>query len=219
VAEEGLSDRRPIGARKAGWSKQIASILAAAGVTPNQISIFGVIASGLCAACLCLSPHSHGAIRVMLLLIAAGTVPLRAACNMLDGMVAVEFGKRTKSGIVFNELPDRVSDALILVGAGYASSLAWAPTLGWLAALLAVTTAYVRVLGGLAGGGQDFSGVMAKQQRMAVMTIAILISLFDPLWGGHYGYPIVGGLALVVAGCAITILQRTRRLLWRLEGR
>ena len=50
-------------------------------------------------------------------------------------MVAVEGGRRTKSGEVFNDLPDRLSDPLILVGAGYALPYAWGPQLGWAAGL------------------------------------------------------------------------------------
>ena len=39
---------------------------------------------------------------------------------MLDGMVAIEGGRQTKSGEIFNDLPDRIADALIFVCAGYA---------------------------------------------------------------------------------------------------
>ena len=50
-------------------------------------------------------------------------------------MVAVEGGFRTKTGELFNEFPDRVSDTLVLLGAGYAGA-PYGPTLGWAAALL-----------------------------------------------------------------------------------
>lgn len=70
----------------------------------------------------------------------------RLICNLLDGMVAVEGGLRSPVGAVFNDLPDRVSDSLILIGAGYglAGFITYAPQLGWAAALMAVMTAYVR---------------------------------------------------------------------------
>lgn len=66
--------------------------------------------------------------------------------------------------------------ALILVAAGYAAGIAW---LGWLAALLAVTTAYVRLLGGSLAVPQDFGGVMAKQHRMAVLTGALVLQAVE----------------------------------------
>jgi phosphatidylglycerophosphate synthase len=76
---------------------------------------------------------------------------------MFDGMVAVEGGFKTKSGEIYNELPDRFADVLILAGAGY--SLPSSPllqTLGWMAAALAVITAYVRAMGVAAGTAQYF---------------------------------------------------------------
>lgn len=51
-----------------------------------------------------------------------------------------------------NEFPDRIADTLPLVPLGYAAGLPW---LGWLAALLAALTAYVRVFGGALGLAQD----------------------------------------------------------------
>src|SRR5260370_23846239 len=99
---------------------------------------------------------------------------------MLDGMVGVEGGLQTKSGEVFNDLPDRIADALIFIGAGHAvHTLPYGMELGWIAALLAVFTAYVRMLGGAAGLAQSFAGPMAKQQRMALMTGACLLSIFE----------------------------------------
>ena len=89
----------------------------------------------------------------------AACVQLRLLCNLLDGMVAIEGGKSTSTGALFNEIPDRIADPLFLVPLGYAVGYWW---LGWLAALLAVLTAYVRVLGGALGQQQDFGGLLPK---------------------------------------------------------
>src|SRR4029453_6658606 len=97
--------------------------------------------------------------------------------NMLDGMVAVEGGKGGPTGDLWNEAPDRVADAAILVGAGFATGTT--PLLGFGAALMAVFVAYVRALGASVGAGQIFLGPQAKPQRMAVMTVAcLLLTLF-----------------------------------------
>ncbi len=80
-------------------------------------------------------------------------------------MVAIEGGKKSKVGVLYNEVPDRVADSLFIVALGYAIGTPW---LGWLAALAAAVTAYIRVLGGTFGLAQDFRGPMAKQHRMAV---------------------------------------------------
>ena len=51
-----------------------------------------------------------------------------------------------------------------------------APALGWAAATAAVFTAYVRLLGGSLGQVQRFTGPLAKQHRMALLTGACLLS-------------------------------------------
>src|SRR5438132_145918 len=53
--------------------------------------------------------------------IAAALVQFRLACNMLDGMVAVESGVASPVGELYNEIPDRISDAAALIGLGYAA--------------------------------------------------------------------------------------------------
>ncbi|MFT8209500.1 MAG: lysophospholipid acyltransferase family protein [Symbiopectobacterium sp.] len=58
---------------------------------------------------------------------------------------------------------------MLLLGVGYGVLLfPYAPLLGWGAALLALATAYIRLLGGTCGLVQRFSGPMAKQHRMAL---------------------------------------------------
>ena len=105
-------------------------------------------------------------------------------CNLLDGMVAIEGSKSTATGALFNEIPDRLADPLFLVPLGYASGYPW---LGWLAALLAVLTAYVRVLGGTLGQPQDFDGILPKQRRMAVLTGALLVHAIEDALCGAAG--------------------------------
>src|SRR6478672_1892595 len=47
-------------------------------------------------------------------------VQLRLLANLLDGMVAVASNRTSKLGELFNEFPDRLSDAATLIGLGYA---------------------------------------------------------------------------------------------------
>jgi phosphatidylglycerophosphate synthase len=94
-------------------------------------------------------------------------------------MVALESGKASPVGELYNEVPDRVSDAAICIGAGYAVS--GLPELGYLAACVALFVAYVRAEGKVAGAPQDFCGPMAKQQRMFVLTVVALYYALAPL--------------------------------------
>jgi len=145
--------RRPVAARRSGWAIALAAWLARRGVRPNAISVGSLIAAVVAGACLLLAGRAEPAWRVALLILAAGLIQLRLLCNLLDGMVAIEGGLGTKRGPVFNELPDRLSDSIVLVCTGYfVGAPAWAPVLGWCAALLAVLTAYVRALAGSLGG-------------------------------------------------------------------
>lgn len=126
--------------------------------------------AGLAGICLVLGARAVLPWHIALLVIAAGLIELRLLCNLMDGMMAVEGGLGTKAGPILNELPDRFSDGMFLVCAGYAvTGPAWGADLGWAAVLLAVLTAYVRALAGSLGATQDFGGPMAKQQRMQVL--------------------------------------------------
>ncbi|HEY2951154.1 MAG TPA: CDP-alcohol phosphatidyltransferase family protein [Verrucomicrobiae bacterium] len=148
---------------------------------------------------------------------AALLMQLRLLCNLFDGMVAIEGGFKTKSGEIFNELPDRFADTFILVGAGYSlASSDWMPLLGWFGAVLAVLTAYVRVLGASAGAAQQFCGPMAKQHRMAVMTLACVASAV--LAWLNVEFPLIPwALALIATGCVVTVFRRAYRIVRILE--
>jgi phosphatidylglycerophosphate synthase len=204
-----LDNRRPLAVRERGLAKKTAHWLSQKNITPNQISIASVVFATAAAACLLWLPHATPAIAWQLPILAALFIQARLLCNLFDGMVAVEGGKKTASGELFNDIPDRIADPLILVAAGYAITLvAWGDTLGWCAGLLAVMTAYVRTLCASAGAPVDFRGPMAKQHRMALMTAACLLTSVEA-YLELPGYSLVVVLALIVAGGVITVYRRT----------
>jgi phosphatidylglycerophosphate synthase len=144
---------------------------------------------------------------------------LRLLCNLFDGMVAIEGGFKTKAGELYNELPDRFSDAFIFIGAGYSSpEFKWMSALGWTAAVLSLITAYTRALGAGMGAGQQFLGPMAKQQRMATMTVACAVGALAPAWP-ILAKTIALALGLVAAGCLVTIFRRCRRIAREMESK
>jgi phosphatidylglycerophosphate synthase len=211
--------RRPLATRERGWAKALARALDRAGVAPNVISIASLgfaLAAGFS---IWWSSETSGVARVVALLAGAGLIQLRLLCNMLDGMVAVEGGHQTPLGEMFNDMPDRFADLAILLGAGYSlSAFPWGIQLGWLAGALAVLTAYVRLLGGALGTRQSFAGPMAKPQRMAVLTLACVLSTLEPLWGWH-GQTLACALVLVAAGSLVTIVRRTAVIAAELQAR
>lgn len=205
--------RRELTTRSAAWPRALARRLAQAGVRPNGVSIAGVAVAALAGAAFVLAPSRHAAGRAGLLVVAAAAIQLRLLCNLLDGMLAVEERLKTSTGEIFNDLPDRVADVLILVAAGYSiGSLNHGPALGWSAALLAVLTAYVRVLGGSLGLTQHFVGPMAKQHRMFTLTVSAILAAFE----AFFSLPpraMAAGLITIVAGSLATVVRRTQLML------
>jgi phosphatidylglycerophosphate synthase len=190
-----------------------------AGVRPNQVSVMGMAFAAIAAVCLILAGRSEDGTRMALLVMAAAAMPLRLLCNVLDGKLAVEFGLKTPSGAIFNELPDRLSDPLILVGAGYAiGDAAWAPDLGWAAAVTALLTAYVRILGVAAGAGWHFEGPMTKPRRMYVLVAACLLSAVEAAAGWPQGRVMTAALILIIVGGVVTVVRRLQSIATALEA-
>jgi phosphatidylglycerophosphate synthase len=216
---EMTSPRRELATRRAGWAKAIARNLAAAGVTPNAVSIAGVGFALAAGAAFAAAGGYTSSSRPLLLVVAAAAIQLRLLCNLLDGMLAVEERLRSATGEIFNDWPDRISDVVILVGAGYAvPQLRAGVTLGWSAAVAALLTAYVRVLGGSVGVTQHFIGPMAKQHRMFTLTVVALLGALE----AGLGLParaIAAGLTIIAVGSVATAIRRTMRIARQLESR
>jgi phosphatidylglycerophosphate synthase len=211
--------RRPLKTRERRWARALAVWMAARGVRPNSVSIASIVFGALAGACLWLSLGKSGGTSGPLLLAAAGFVQLRLLCNLLDGLIAVEGGLGSPEGEIYNDLPDRVADCLIFVGAGLALRvLPYGLTLGWVAAILALLTAYVRVLGGALGLPQDFVGPMAKQHRMFAVTVGCLGAVVESLFGRPPRLLYVA-LAVVALGSVVTAARRTVRIARALRAR
>ncbi len=207
-------DRRPIASRDHAVWQRLAARWAAAGVSPNGISVAGMLAAIVAGGLLAVTPIAGRWAWACLLLAAVGC-QLRLLANLLDGMVAVAAGRASAVGELYNELPDRASDFAVLVGAGYAVG-SWTP-LGYTAAACAIGTAYVRAVGKAAGAAGLFGGPMAKPQRMAVVEVACLVlAAWRPTWHGR-GLMSVA-LAVVIVGCVVTIGRRVAAIAAHLRG-
>ena len=140
-------------------------------------------------------------------------VLLRILANTLDGMVAIEWGKASRVGLLYNDVPDRVSDTALLIGMGCAQG--GDVTLGIAAAGVAVFVSYVRLIGRAAGAPSDFCGPMHKGGRMiTLMLAAAYMGLAPSSWlvaAGGVVAPATLSLALVCAGGLVTVLRRLLR--------
>jgi phosphatidylglycerophosphate synthase len=219
--------RRPLKTRQAAWANRLAQLLVQWRLSPNSISIASIFFAAGAGVALYFSARVSGGERALLLALAVAGIQGRLLCNLLDGMVAIEGGRQTRSGEIFNDLPDRVADAVIFICAGYAvREHPFGVELGFIAAALAIFTAYVRMLGGASGLKQSFIGPMAKQHRMAALTIACVLSILEArlftfaeptFWTP--GAMLWIALIIINLGCLVTIWRRTTRIARELEAR
>ena len=201
-------NRRPIKTRSAGWARRITDILVKKDISPNQISVASIAFAFAGVVALNIDSGVIGSI------CCAIGIQLRLLCNLFDGMVAIEGGKKSDIGSLYNEFPDRIADSLLIVGLGYAIGQS---DLGWFAALAAALTAYVRVFGGSIGLKQTFIGPMAKQHRMAVMTAGLLLNAIEAsVYGTHYVLLIA--LTVIAIGSVATCVTRTLAIAKQLKG-
>jgi phosphatidylglycerophosphate synthase len=213
--ELGTGARRYLKTREKAWAQKLARCIGRTGITPNMISVASIGFAIFGAVCLMTASHyCCKPCATWIWLGAVAGIQLRLLCNMLDGMVAIEGGKKSIVGGLYNEVPDRIADPILLMAAGYSNEWVvklWGIPLGWVAAILALMTAYIRVLGGTLGVTQSFMGPMAKQHRMFVLTLACLGSIAE-LWLRKDGKPaenvMTVALAVIVLGSVVTCWRR-----------
>jgi phosphatidylglycerophosphate synthase len=207
------------------WQK-VAAALATRHVSPNLISVAGMIIGIAAGIALYATSLTVGWPQRFLWLAAASCVQLRLLANMLDGMVAIARQRASALGELYNELPDRASDMAIIIGAGYAAG--GASTLGYVAACIAVLTAYVRAVGKATGASDLFVGPMAKPQRMFTLTMVSVVMFAWPAGGHPAGMNKDGaerylglaavGLAMIILGGCVTIYRRVARIVRHLQN-
>ena len=212
-------DRRPLKSRARPSARSLAAALARLGVRPNHVSVAGVFFALAAAVAFFGLLDVPALLQAVLLLAAAAAIQLRLLCNLLDGLLAVEGGLKSATGELYNDVPDRFADVLVLVAAGYAISWDWGPPLGWAAAAAALLTAYVRLLGGALGTPQHFFGPMAKPHRMAVLTSACLLSLLEVAASDFQGRVLAAALGVVFVGSLATFARRLQLIAVELNAR
>ncbi len=210
--------RRPLKTREKPWAHALARALAKAGLSPNAISALSVIfAAGALVLFLLAPDFKSKAGGILAYLGAAACIQLRLLANLLDGLVAVECGKKSPLGGLWNEVPDRIADVLILVGAGYSTSiepgvvkLFDALPLGWCCAVAALWTAYIRSIGAELAGRHFFCGPMAKPHRMAALTLGCIAAAVFIAAGKNPHPVLLVTLAVILFFSLVTCWLRLR---------
>lgn len=173
--------------------------MARAGITANQVTLSAAILSvalGVAIAASDAAPWS--------LLLLAPFLFLRMALNAIDGMLAREFGQKSRLGAVLNELGDVVSDTALYLP--FAVIPGVPPLLVAVVVVIAIMTEMAGVVAVQIGVARRYDGPFGKSDRAVFFgTLGLAFGLGAPagLWSS---------LVLVAAALVgiLTLVNRAR---------
>ncbi len=170
-----------------------------AGVTANQVTLAACIVSVAIGIMLAIQP-----VPALFLLIPVWMF-VRMAFNAIDGMLAREFGQKSKLGAYLNELTDVISDACLYLPFAFVPHF---PAL-WVGifTVLAVIVEMTGVIGLMVGASRRYDGPFGKSDRAFVIgALALALGLGLPAqpWQA-WVFPCMALL------CTVTIVKRVRQ--------
>ncbi len=179
--------------------RPLTTALARAGVTANQVTIAAAVVSVVLGAFVAWrAPERWPFLLIPLWMF------LRMAFNAIDGMLAREFGQKSRLGAYLNELTDVVSDAALYL------PFAWVPPFSplWtgIVIVLAVISEFAGVLGPAVGASRRYDGPMGKSDRAFVfgaLGLWIGVASALPDWVAYV-------MPLLAAALVVTIVNRVR---------
>lgn len=183
--------------------RPLCGVLARAGVTANQVTVAAAVVSIAegCAVFL-----TQGARWALLLL--PVVLFLRMALNAVDGMLAREFGQKSRLGAILNEMGDVVSDTALYLP--FAAIPGMSAILVGLVVAVAVMTEVAGVVAIQVGGARRYDGPFGKSDR-AVFFGFLAVALAAGLPPGHLGT--TAYLAVMSVAGLLTIVNRSRAAL------
>ena len=198
--------RRPAGglyALKPGFQRRLAGTagwLAARGVHPDLLT-YGAVVCGLLGG----MALAAGLAQPALLWAVPPLACIRLALNALDGMVATRRGLARPWGKVLNEFCDRLADLAFLAPLMLVPDSS--PLLVTAALCTTLLVSFLGVLAEAAGAGRQYGGVMGKADRMLWLAVASAATAASGQLLVLRALP-----ALLLAGAAITLIQRGARM-------
>jgi archaetidylinositol phosphate synthase len=164
------------------------------GLTPNQISVIGILLAVLAAVSYWQWQHTT------VLLIGAPFLLLASGfCDALDGALARIYGRTTIFGGFLDSLLDRYADAMVLSGitlGGLCDPLA-----GLIAVVGSLVVSYARARAEAAGVKMETVGIAERAERMIMLVAASFLSI---IWLEALGWSVIV-LAIITN---VTVLQR-----------
>lgn len=165
------------------------------GVTPNHLTILGMILAGVTAYIYTKAPTNPDN-----LLYAAAMFILSGFIDAIDGVLARSTGKVTRFGGFFDSVADRYSDAIVYSGiiAAGLCNLWW----GLLALFGSMLVSYARARAEMEEVNMAGVGLAERAERMIFLALVTAVSFWYPI-ALNYGVIILAILA------HLTVLQRS----------
>jgi len=141
------------------------------GLTPNHVSILGIIFAALAAVA-----FSQWHLNPLLLILAPVLMLVSGLFDALDGVIARIYGEATTFGGFFDSLLDRYADAFVLCGIiiGGLTELSW----GLVALMGSLLVSYARARAEAAGVKMESVGFAERAERIVLVVGASFVSYF-----------------------------------------
>ncbi len=190
------------------YLRPLVRLLAAAGVSANQITVLALVLSCVVGLLVALYPQEQWPLLLVPLILFK-----RMALNAIDGMLAREHGMKTALGGFLNELADVISDAAIYLPFALLPGVAPAPVVIFV--VLAVTSEMTGVVAQSLGASRRYDGPMGKSDRAFVFG-ALALVLGVGVEAGRWVDYLMAALAVLTA---VTIVNRLRNGLKELAAK
>lgn len=146
-------------------------MLAAIGVTANQVTVTNILVSLIAAASILLFVD-----KLWPLFLIPCALIVRFILNHIDGMLAREHNMQTATGLILNELADVISDVVLYLPLALIKGLS--PVLIVIVVVLAMLTEITGMLGAVIGADRRQDGPLGKRPRgVAFGVVAFLLAL------------------------------------------
>jgi CDP-diacylglycerol--glycerol-3-phosphate 3-phosphatidyltransferase len=189
-----------------GLLRPAVAAIARAGITANQVTLFACAASIAVGIFLCNRDAKW-------LLILPPFFFVRMALNAVDGMLAREFGQKSRLGAYLNELSDVVADAFLYLPLAYLPD--FQPLWIGVVIVLAIISEMTGVVGVMTGASRRYDGPMGKSDRAFVFgALAVWVGLGGPITP-EFAFWFSVMMAVLLAA---TIVNRVRRGLKETSG-
>jgi CDP-diacylglycerol--glycerol-3-phosphate 3-phosphatidyltransferase len=182
--------------------RPLCAAMARGGMTANQVTTGAMLLSIAGGAAIIISHAAPWSLLILPLLLF-----VRMALNAIDGMLAREFGQKSRLGAVLNEMGDVVSDTALYLP--FAVIPGVNPLLVSVVVILAVMTEMAGVVAVQIGAGRRYDGPFGKSDR----------AVFFGTLGFFLGLGVAPGiwtsvlLGLAAAAAMLTIVNRAKAAL------